>query len=89
MSITRLPSGKWRAQVHNPSTGRNVSVSKVLGGPGTFGPPHHRSTSGCSGPGGRSGTGIAPALVRVVTAHEPPTAFFIDRPRRSSQRKAA
>lgn len=36
MSISKLPSGRWRAQVHNPATGRNISVSKVLGGPGTF-----------------------------------------------------
>lgn len=34
MSVQKLPSGRWRAQVfHN---GKNVSVSKVLGGPGTF-----------------------------------------------------
>jgi integrase len=36
MSVTRLPSGRWRAQVYDPDTGRNVSVSQVLGGPGTF-----------------------------------------------------
>lgn len=36
MSISQLPSGRWRAQVHDPSVGHNVSVSKVLGGPGTF-----------------------------------------------------
>lgn len=36
MSISKLPSGRYRAQVHDPATGRNVSVSKVLGGPGTF-----------------------------------------------------
>jgi integrase len=34
MSVTKLPSGRWRAQVYDG--GRNVSVSKVLGGPGTF-----------------------------------------------------
>ncbi len=36
MSVTRLPSGRWRAQVYDPATGKNVSVSGVLGGPGTF-----------------------------------------------------
>jgi hypothetical protein len=36
MSVTRLPSGRWRAQVYDPVTRTNVSVSKVLGGPGTF-----------------------------------------------------
>lgn len=36
MSLTKLPSGRWRAQVWDPSEGHNVSVSKVLGGPGTF-----------------------------------------------------
>jgi hypothetical protein len=36
VSVTRLPSGRWRAQVYDPATGRNVSVSGVLGGPGTF-----------------------------------------------------
>lgn len=35
MSVSKLPSGRWRAQVHVPGEG-NVSVSKVLGGPGTF-----------------------------------------------------
>lgn len=35
MSVTKLPSGRWRAQVHQPGKG-NVSVSKILGGPGTF-----------------------------------------------------
>jgi integrase len=34
MSIQKLPSGGYRAQVYHE--GRNVSVSKVLGGPGTF-----------------------------------------------------
>lgn len=34
MSIQRVPSGRWRAQVYHQ--GRNVSVSKILGGPGTF-----------------------------------------------------
>jgi hypothetical protein len=36
MSVTRLPSGRWRAQVYDPVTRTNVSVSKLLGGPGTF-----------------------------------------------------
>jgi integrase len=36
MSVTKLPSGMWRAQVYQPATGKNVSVSKILGGPGTF-----------------------------------------------------
>lgn len=36
MSLSKLPSGRWRAQVYDSSLGRNVSVSRVLGGPGTF-----------------------------------------------------
>lgn len=37
MSIQRLPSGKWRAQVYDPASGKNVSVSKVLPDePGTY-----------------------------------------------------
>ncbi len=36
MSVQQLPSGRWRAQVYDPATGKNVSVSKVLGGAGTF-----------------------------------------------------
>ena len=36
MSLSRLPSGRWRAQVYDPVRGRNVSVSRVLGGSGTF-----------------------------------------------------
>ena len=36
MSLTRLPSGRWRAQVWDPALGHNVSVSRILGGPGTF-----------------------------------------------------
>jgi hypothetical protein len=36
VSVTRLPSGRWRAQVYDPASGKNVSVSRVLGGPGTF-----------------------------------------------------
>jgi integrase len=34
MSIQKLPSGRYRAQVYHE--GRNVSVSTVIGGPGTF-----------------------------------------------------
>lgn len=36
MSVSRLPSGRWRAQVYDPSVGRNVSVSRVLGGSSAF-----------------------------------------------------
>jgi len=36
VSISRLPSGRWRAQVYDPSLGRNVSVSRILGGSGAF-----------------------------------------------------
>jgi integrase len=36
MSIVKLPSGRWRAQVYDPVGGKNLSVSRVLGGPGTF-----------------------------------------------------
>jgi hypothetical protein len=36
VSLSKLPSGRWRAQVYDSSLGRNVSVSLVLGGPGTF-----------------------------------------------------
>jgi integrase len=36
VSISKLPSGRYRAQVWDARAGRNVSVSKVLGGPGTF-----------------------------------------------------
>lgn len=36
MSVSKLPSGRWRAQVYDPSVGHNVSVSKVIGPPGTF-----------------------------------------------------
>jgi integrase len=32
----KLPSGRWRAQVYDTSLKRNVSVSRVLGGTGTF-----------------------------------------------------
>jgi hypothetical protein len=36
VSVTRLPSGRWRAQVYDAASGKNVSVSAVLGGQGTF-----------------------------------------------------
>jgi integrase len=36
VSLSKLPSGRWRAQVYDSSLARNVSVSRVLGGPGTF-----------------------------------------------------
>lgn len=36
MSLQKLPSGKIRAQVHDPATGRNIGVGKVLGGSSTF-----------------------------------------------------
>ena len=36
MSVSKLPSGRWRAQVYDPASGKNLSVSQVLGGPGTF-----------------------------------------------------
>jgi integrase len=36
MSVSRLPSGRWRAQVYDPASKRNISVSRVLGGVGTF-----------------------------------------------------
>jgi integrase len=36
MSVMKLPSGRWRAQVYDPARGRNVSVSAILGGQGTF-----------------------------------------------------
>lgn len=35
MSISRLPSGRWRAQCHVPGQG-NVSVSRIIGGPGSY-----------------------------------------------------
>jgi integrase len=36
VSLSRLPSGRWRAQVYDPTRGHNVSASRVLGGSGTF-----------------------------------------------------
>jgi hypothetical protein len=45
MSVTRLPSGRWRAQVYDPATGKNISVSALLAGPWNF-PDQGRSESG-------------------------------------------
>lgn len=36
MSVMKMPSGRWRAQVYDPARSRNVSVSTILGGQGTF-----------------------------------------------------
>lgn len=36
MSISRLPSGAWRAQIHDPRRGGNIGVGHLLGGPSTF-----------------------------------------------------
>jgi integrase len=36
MSVQQLPSGRWRAQVYDPVTRKNVSVSKITGEPGTY-----------------------------------------------------
>jgi integrase len=37
MSLSKLPSGRWRAQVYDHRTGRNVGVGKILGlGDSTF-----------------------------------------------------
>lgn len=36
MSIQRLASGMWRAQVYDPTSGKNVSVGRILGGLSTF-----------------------------------------------------
>lgn len=36
VSLSKLPSGRWRAQIYDSSLARNVSVSRVLGGIGTF-----------------------------------------------------
>lgn len=35
MSVSKLPSGRWRAQVHVPGRG-NVSVSQIIGGTGSY-----------------------------------------------------
>jgi integrase len=31
MSLQRLPSGRWRAQVYDPETGKNLTAAKILG----------------------------------------------------------
>lgn len=36
MSISRLPNGRWRAQVWNPAKRHNVSAGSVLGGPASY-----------------------------------------------------
>jgi integrase len=36
MSISRLPSGRWRAQVWDPTAGHNISVAAVLGERGSY-----------------------------------------------------
>ena len=36
MSVYKLKSGRWRAQVYDPRVGRNVSVSRVLPGESSF-----------------------------------------------------
>lgn len=36
MSLSRLPSGRWRAQIHHPGKGHNVGVGEILGGISTF-----------------------------------------------------
>jgi integrase len=36
VSVSRLPSGRWRAQVHHPGKRRNVGVGEILGGLSTF-----------------------------------------------------
>jgi integrase len=36
MSVSKLPSGKWRSQVYDPRVGKNVSVAKIIGGKGSF-----------------------------------------------------
>ncbi|MBO0767545.1 MAG: site-specific integrase [Solirubrobacterales bacterium] len=36
MSISKLASGRWRAQVWDKRVGRNVSVGSIIGGPGSF-----------------------------------------------------
>ena len=33
MSLSQLPSGKWRSQVYDHTTGKNVGVGTVLGLP--------------------------------------------------------
>jgi integrase len=36
VSVSRLPSGRWRAQVHHPGKHGNVGVGEILGGLSTF-----------------------------------------------------
>lgn len=37
VSVQKLPSGRWRAQVYDPASGKNESVSRILPGePGTY-----------------------------------------------------
>lgn len=36
MSVSKLPSGKWRAQIHDSRVGHNVAISQILG-------PNYRS----------------------------------------------
>lgn len=36
MSVTRLPSGRWRVQVWHPERGGKVSAGSVLGGPASY-----------------------------------------------------
>jgi integrase len=43
MSLTKLPSGSYRAQIYDRRTGKNVSVSKVLGLPAGTTWPDKRS----------------------------------------------
>jgi len=33
---TQLPSGRWRARVRHPRTGRQLSARAVIGGPDTY-----------------------------------------------------
>jgi integrase len=36
MSVSKLPSGRWRAQIHDASVGKNVSVANIIGGPRSY-----------------------------------------------------
>jgi len=36
MSVSKLPSGRWRAQIYDPAQGKSVSVQKILGGEASF-----------------------------------------------------
>lgn len=53
VSVTRLPPGRWRAQVYDPASGKNLSVSRVLGGPGSQ-DPRPRPSKPASAPGSGS-----------------------------------